>query len=54
MSYERAIKGRKEELKVMEKALKEAEGKERISDLQKRVEFLKSAIKGLEKLKELG
>ena len=51
MSYEKAIKSRKEELVVLEKALKEAKkekNKEQVDYLEPRIQDLKDSIKGLE------
>ena len=51
MSYERAIKSRKEELVVLEKALKEAKKEKKqkqVDYLEPRIQDLKDTIKGLE------
>ena len=51
MSYERAIKSRKEELVVLEKALKEAKKEKnqtQVDYLEPRIQDLKDSIKGLE------
>ena len=51
MSYERAIKTRKEELVVLEKALKEAKkekSQNQVDYLEPRIQDLKDSIKGLE------
>ena len=51
MSYERAIKTRKEELVTLEKVLKEAKkekNKEQVDFLEPRIQDLKDSIKGLE------
>ena len=56
MSHERALKTRKEELLVMKKVLKEArkeKNKDRIKDLQWRINFLNDEIKRLRKEMEV-
>lgn len=57
MSWERAIKSRKEEVANMEKELakaKEAGNDAQVEEITRRIELVKSAIKGLGKLKKLG
>lgn len=54
MSYRRAIKSRKEEIAIMEKELAEVKDEQQAQEMRRRIEFVKSAIKGLEKLKKLG
>ena len=57
MSYERAIKSRKEEVANMEKKLAEAreEGNgAEVKEITRRIDLVKSAIQGLKKLEKLG
>ena len=57
MSYKGAIESRKEEVANMEIQLakaKEAGDDAQVEEITRRIDLVKSAIKGLEKLKKLG